>query len=464
MTQRSGRFDAISPLDYRYYDSEVAKRLSAEAFTGYLLRVELAHLSALCDAGVCTDEVCQAALEASQKVTTEAVYAEEDRIHHDIRALVNVFTSLLPPDMRQYVHLGATSYDIIDTANALRMTEVMDDVIIPRLIDLLETLVAIAKNEALTIQIGRTHGQHAVPVTFGFTVCGYINRLGNSINMLTTLTGQLVGKFSGAVGSYNAMQLVVDDGFAHEQVVMSALGLSSDIHSTQIAPPEPMMRLMNELAFTGGILANIARDMRHLQRTEINEVGEVQGRADVGSSTMPHKKNPITFEQIESQWKVLVGRMVTVMLDQISEHQRDLTGSASGRTMVEIVAYLANMITRLNRAMRKLAVNRRQMSANVSFMADLTMAEPLYILLAKYGHPDAHEAVRLVTNEMRRSLVPNETLLMVAQKTTSLEPYLRQFQPAELQLFDDPTHYLGQAVERTRAITEHWIAELGLRV
>ncbi len=459
MAGLSHRFDAIAPVDYRYYDPDVARFLSEEAFTRAKLDVETALVTVLARRGLCGQDVVDAVKAAAQQVTAADVYQEEDRIRHDIRALANCLRSLVPDSAKPYIHFSATSYDIVDTANAKRFRDVTTLVAVPALTKLARVLVALAIRESETVQVGRTHGQHAVPITFGFAMAGYVSRLGAAILALQDAAGHLVGKFSGAVGAYNASSLFFDDPEAFEAEVLAELGLKPGDHSTQIVQPEPMERLLAEYVRIGGILANISRDMRHLQRTEIGEVGEAFGAAQVGSSTMPQKRNPINFENVESLWKVLIGRLVTVQLDQISEHQRDLTNSASGRTYGEIVGYLVEMAKRLTRTMEKLVVDPSNIERNLEQQRGLIVAEPLYLILAALGHPDAHETVRLLTLQAQRE---ERSLSDVIATDGDLRSFLDRMTDRQRAIILDPSLYIGIAADKARAVAKIWGSRLGL--
>jgi adenylosuccinate lyase len=136
-----------------------------------------------------------------------------------------------------------------------------------------------------------------VPITFGFALSGYVSRLGNSISALNVLSDNLYGKFSGAVGAYNALSLFVDDPFEFEESVLRKVGLKPAEYSSQIVPPEVLIRAMDELAISAGIMANIGHDMRHLQRSEIGEIREQFEKGQTGSSTMAHKTKPLEFRK-----------------------------------------------------------------------------------------------------------------------------------------------------------------------
>lgn len=452
-------YESLSPIDYRYWDASVAKVLSEGAFIEYKLAVELALVTALRDAGICDDAVLEEVRAATRLVTADDVYAEEKRIGHDIRALVNCLQQKVSDRARPYVHMTATSYDIIDTANARRFADATDNLLVPVLRELMGVLIELTLREADTVQIGRTHGQHAVPITVGFMLSGYVSRLGDCMQSLKRRSLALTGKFSGAVGAHNSSALFVDDPVGFEELVLAALDLKPAEHSTQIAPPEPLLRLLSEVVTVAGVLANVARDMRNLQRTEIAEVGEEFQRDQVGSSTMPQKRNPINFENIESMWKVVLGRMSTVYLDQVSEHQRDLTNSASARTYSEIFAYVVSMAKRLTKTMAKLAVNRESLKRNFDLQGGLIAAEPLYLVLASFGHPSAHEAVRQLTLRAQQS---GESFWSFVAKDVDLKVYLERMSGAQRRIIAEPAHYTGVAAEKARAIATRWKNRLQL--
>ncbi len=454
------RFDGIAPLDYRYWDEELAAYFSENAFIKYKLRVELALVKALARRGVCSNSVVQEVERACAHVTAAAVYEEEDHIRHDIRALVNCIRERVSDKAKPYVHLTATSNDIIDTANMARYRDGIQKVLLPRLRTLEGVLIEIAIREADTVQIGRTHGQHAVPITFGFTIAEYVSRLGLCIETLTELTNRLCGKFSGAVGAHNASSLFFDDPEEFEREVLAEMDLAPADYSNQIIPPEQLARVLSELTNIAGVFAKLSRDMRNLQRSEIGEVHEEFGEAQVGSSTMPQKRNPIDFENVESCWKIAIGKMATVYMDAICEHQRDMTNGASMRTYPELIAYVGHMAKRLARTMKKLRVDKEQMRKNLEMGRGLYLAEPLYIVLSKLGHPDAHEKVRVLTLETERG---GQTFQWnIAWDAEIRDIYKPKMTSWQLELLSGHGHYIGTAARKARTTAERWKERLGL--
>ena len=200
-------------------------------------------------------------------------------------------------------------------------------------------------------------------------------------------------------------------------------------------------------------MANLADDMRQLQRSEIGEVAESFAAEQVGSSTMPHKRNPVSFENVKSIWKVIAPRVLTTYMDQISEHQRDLTNSASQRFLGEILAATAYAAGRLASSLDGMRVDRDRLKANLAMSRGTIAAEPLYVLLAKYGHPDAHEAVRRLTLEAERG---NRSLLEVATLDADLREYLKKLSPDERRVLERPEEYRGLATQVAKDVAANW--------
>lgn len=453
-------YSSLDPLDGRYYDPEIARYLSESSRIAYQAYVEAALARALAEFGVCTAEIAAQIEEAAAKVTPEAVAEQEKTTKHDIKALVNCIKADLTEEAQPYVHFGATSYDIVATALSLQLRAATQEVVIPRLVELEKTLLGLTKKYAETVQIGRTHGQHAVPVTFGFAMAEYASRLGSSISSLKVLNGKLKGKFSGAVGAYNALSLFVDDPIKFEKTIMDYLELEPAPYSTQIIPAESYIRLIDELAITAGIMANLSHDMRHLQRSEIGEVREAFEAGQTGSSTMAHKRNPWNFENVISMSKQVTAQTVNANLNISSEHQRDLTDSASARFYGIVFASVASMAQRLNKVMSKIEVDEQNMQRNLHMSGGAIAAEPLYLLLEKYGHTTAHEVSKTLAHQ---ALEESSTLYEVVERNNDIESYFKQFTDSEKLILQEPEkHYTGLAAKRALAVHDHWQQQLAL--
>ncbi len=451
-------FSALDPLDSRYYDEQVATYLSEQSRIAYQAHVEVALAETLAEFGVCSKKIARDIEAAASKVTAAQVYREEQSTKHDIKALVNSIKKYASKDAKPYVHFGATSYDIIATSQILQMRDAATFVVIPRLKQLIKTLLDLAEKYADTTQIGRTHGQHGVPITFGFAIAEYVSRLGTSMQAIEDLTNMLHGKFSGAVGSYNALSTFIDDPLKFETSLLARLNLKPAPYSTQIIPPEGLVRLLDEMTIAAGIMGNLGHDMRHLQRTEINEIREQFAKGQTGSSTMAHKKNPINFENVVSLSKQVIAQSVNANLNLSSEHQRDLTDSASARFYTIIPACLASMTSRLNRSMGKLEVDEESMQKNLQMTGGAIAAEPLYLLLAKHGHTTAHELSKSLAH---KAIAEGKQLHEIIKTDKEAQKYWIKFSKKEQQIIIDPAqNYTGLAAKKTRLIIKHWRKQL----
>ena len=457
-----GKFDSFSPTNYRYSVEDLKPYLTEKASIKYKAKVEAALAKVLAKRGFISWKIANEIIQGASSITVEEVYEEERRVKHDIRALVNCIGNKVSQEAKPYVHLFATSYDIVDTANALRYRDATYKVILPDMIELEKTWIELALRYKNALQIGRTHGQHAEPITFGFAIAQHVNRWGERIFKLKEAAENLVGKFSGAVGAYNASSLFFDNPEELENAVLSELRLRPANISTQILPPEPTVDFCHAIISSFGVLANFCDDMRNLQRSEIAEVGEEFEERQVGSSTMPQKRNPINFENVKSMWKAFMPRMVTIYSDQISEHQRDLTNSCSQRYLPELLVGFSSSIRRMIKVSSKLQVDRSNMLKNFKMSEAVIIAEPFYILLASLGHPDAHECVRRLTI---KSLKANRPLSVMAMEEESLKPYLEKFTDSQKEIVSSPSKYTGIASKKAERVIEFWqrkLKEIGL--
>lgn len=454
------RWDNFSSLDHRYFEDleKMQPFLTERALVAYMVRVLVALVRVLGRRGICSQAIVTEVEEAAPRVMVEMVAEIEAKIHHDVRSVVEAFRRQVSDVAKPYLHWCLTSFDVKSTAEAARIRDAIQMILLPEMLELETWLVRTAYKEATTPIMGRTHGQHAEPITLGFTFASYARRFGGRIETLKWALPRLHGKISGATGAHNSFRLFVDDPLLLEEEVLADpdINLTPDPLSTQITAPEEMMDIFWVLETAGGVLANIADDMRNLARTEIGEIFELFVRRQSGSSTMPHKRNPWNFENVKSGWKRLLGRLLPIMLDQISEHQRDLTNSQSGRDVPESVAIIYLMVVRLKKTFAKARFDRGRMKKNMKMTKDFSLAEPLYLALAATGHPTAHERVKDLTLDAEEA---GTTLARALAKAEDLVPWLEQMDPKlrrRLQaLFRNPRSYNGIAAEKTIGLCEH---------
>jgi len=314
--------------------------------------------------------------------------------------------------------------------------------------------------------VGRTHGQHAVPITLGFALAEYVSRLGKSILEIEKRSKELKGKLAGAVGAYNATSVLVQDPEELERLYLAELGLEPSEHSTQLVEPEYVLRLLLECNVAFGIIANLADDLRNLQRSEIGELREGFSADQVGSSTMPQKRNPWNSEHVKSLWKAFMPRVNTFFMDQISEHQRDLSNSASQRFIADYIAGFCLAVSRMAGVIEGLGADRQRLMANLrgdtSGIPGGILAEPAYILLAESGVSDAHEVIRKITLNAEKEKVSFAHALAkepdVVQRIGGKMAELGLIaSPNEaLSFFEKPERYNGLAARKAQQLAQKY--------
>ncbi len=452
------RENLFCPWDTRYYGEceDLIPYLSAGARFRKQAIVEGAVVRTFSKLKLCSQSVADEVGGAAASVKFERAAELEKKMKHDVRALVAAMGELVSDEAKAWIHRGATSYDIVDTANSLCYRDAALKAVIPNLISLARVWSDIALSEKETIQIGRTHGQWAVPTTFGYSMCWWLERLCLSIEKILDASEHLMGKFSGAVGTYAAQGLVVEDPIKFESKLMELLGLKRSGVSTQIVEPEPLEEYCHAVLSCLNVLGDFANTMRQLQRSEISEVGEPFDKEDqVGSSTMPQKKNPWEFEHVVGLAKAFGPHMNALMSTQFSEHQRDLTNSVPLRFYpMEDTLALNAAAKRLHRLSSGLEINRAAMAENLGRAWEKAIAEPLQIILSKYGLPDAHEKVR----KMALHPAPLKDLAVASEE---LKPYLAKFTKDEMDIISDPKAYAGWAVTKTETVVKECLERIG---
>jgi adenylosuccinate lyase len=307
-----------------------------------------------------------------------------------------------------------------------------------------------------------------VPITLGFAVAEYVSRLGKSILEIQRRAGQLKGKLAGAVGAYNATSMIVKDPEELERLYLAELGLEPSEHSTQLAEPEYLLRLLLEYNVAFGIIANLADDLRNLQRSEIGELREGFSAGQVGSSTMPQKRNPWNSEHVNSLWKAFMPRAATFFMDQISEHQRDLSNSASQRFVADYVAGFALAASRMASVVEGLGTDRERLLRNLrggdggGGIPGGILAEPAYILLAESGVSDAHEVIRKITltaereNSSFAAALAKEEAVLCRIGAKMAELGLVKTAHDALSFFEKPERDNGLAAKKARTLAQKY--------
>lgn len=387
----------VCPIDFRYGRREIKEVFGEKSKLQYLLDVEAALAKAHAKVGNIPKK---AADEISKKASVKFVKVErvkeiEKETRHDIMAITKALSEVCSGDAGKYVHLGATSYDIVDTANALQFSE-STDFIKRELKELRKNLVNLAKEHKKTIMHGRTHGQFSIPITFGLKMAVYAMEVDRHLERMHEGKSRiLVGKMSGAVGTGAAMGKHI---LKIQELVMRDLKLGIEEGATQIVGRDRYIELLSTLSNISASMEKFATEIRNLQRSEIGEVAEAfESKKQVGSSTMPHKRNPIICEQICGLARVTRSFVIPAYENAIQWHERDLCNSSSERFILPHSLILTDWIVyQMNNVFKNLQVNPEKMLDNLEKSKGLPMAEAVMIKLVEkgMGRGDAHELVR----------------------------------------------------------------------
>ncbi len=375
-------------------------------------------------------------------VKVERVKAIEKEIKHDIASLVRALSEV-SGSSGAYVHLGATSYDIVDTANALQLKDALG-IIEKKLADLKGILKKQAAQHEETVMIGRTHGQHALPITLGFkfAVWGYevdrhIERLGECKKRV------LVGKISGAVGTQAGLG---EHAEVIQELVMKRLGLRAAEISTQIVQRDRYTELVCIYAMVASSLENFATEIRELQRPEIGELSEAfEASKQVGSSTMPHKQNPETCERVCGLARIVRSLSTPALEDMITWHERDLTQSSAERFILPesniLLDYMLNLMCNI---IANLRVDSQRMLQNLNLTQGRAMSEAVMMALTKKGvnRQEAHEMLRKLTIQSALEKWDFKQVLLEDKLVIS------KLTEKEIDAALNPKNYLGTAVKQ----------------
>jgi adenylosuccinate lyase len=353
------------------------------------LKVELAALEGWAEAGTVPADAVTRIRAAAVAPTPERVEEIERRTNHDVAAFVDGVAEGLGDDGRWF-HFGLTSSDVIDTALALQMRSA-GELVRDGLDRALATVIDRAHEHKNTLTIGRTHGVHAEPTTFGLKLAGWAFELDRGrMRLARALEGVRVGKLSGAVGTYAAIDPEV------ERIACERLGLEPDPVSTQVVSRDRHAELVATLALVAASLERFALEVRHLARTEVREVEEPFGRGQKGSSAMPHKRNPITAERICGLARVLRGFVVPALENVALWHERDISHSSVERVVLpDAFLALDYMLDRFTWLVEGLVVHADRMLANLRASRGVFFSQRLLLALVESGL-SRDEAYRLV--------------------------------------------------------------------
>jgi adenylosuccinate lyase len=385
----------------RYSRPAMARIWSDEGKLARWLEVELAALEGWVEVGAIPADIAAEICERAAPPSPERVAELEARLHHDTAAFVDAVGEQLGP-VGRWFHYGLTSSDVVDTALALQVQEA-GALLRDGLDRALAAVVARAEEHKLTLCIGRTHGVHAEPTTFGLKLAVWAFELDRArTRVARALEGMRVGKLSGAVGQYAAIDPEV------ERVACERLGLEPAPASTQVIQRDRHAELLAALAVCASSLDKFAVEIRHLARTEVREVEEPFGKGQKGSSAMPHKRNPVVSERISGLARVVRAAAVVGFENVALWHERDISHSSAERVVIPDAFFaLDYMLERFAWLVGGLVVHAERMRRNLDSSQGLYFSQRLLLALVESGL-ERDEAYRLVQRHATRAWEEDE--------------------------------------------------------
>ena len=434
---------AFCPLDYRYGCQDFKHIWSELGRHERQLEVERALIWAHWQLGRVTEDDYNAvaAIADPDSVTKERVSEIEAETRHDIMALTKAMAEAAG-DAGWCIHLGATSNDIVDTAVALQLR---DSIVLLReqLCNLIGVCADVAERERDTVMLGRTHGQAAVPITFGLKAAVWLDELRRQLIRLDEASPRIaVGKFLGAVGTGAAQG---EHARELQRLILTHLGLGVPLATTQVVGRDRYVEYISWLANVATTCEKVLQEIRNLQRSELAEAGEgFDVKKQVGSSTMAHKKNPIKSENASGLARIVRSFIIPTYENALLWHERDLANSSSERfTLSHASALLEDVMAKTANVLTNMWVDRERCLANIHAQKGLVMAEKVMIELVDHGvaRDEAHEVMREASFE---ALASGEELIDVCSRTPAIAA---AFSAEELESMFDPLNHVGVAGE-----------------
>ena len=362
----------------RYSLPEMSEIWSEESKWSALMNVEIAVAKAQSDLGMIPKEAFK---EISQKAkfNIKRIKKIEETTKHDIIAFVSCLAENVG-ESGKYIHYGLTSSDVLDTGLALQI-KLAGDELLGKVDAISDTLTVMIHEHWNTLCVGRTHGIHAEPTTFGFKLCGFYEELNrNKERLVKAIDQSCFGQLSGAVGTHSFL------GPKVESLVCKDLGLKVEPIATQVTPRDRYAELFNAIAMMGTFIERLSIELRHLQRTEVSEVIEGFAKGQKGSSAMPHKKNPISAENLTGAARLLRSYAQAAMENVALWHERDISHSSVERVIFpDAFILLDYALNRINRVLKGLYVDEERMLKNLNSLGGQIYSSHLLLDLVDAG-------------------------------------------------------------------------------
>ncbi|MFY9195799.1 MAG: adenylosuccinate lyase [Methanoculleus sp.] len=438
---------AIHPIDYRYGTPEMRAVWSEENRFRAIVMAEVALARAEAVHGIIPREDAETIATSAPETRLERVKEIEAEIDHDMMAIVKAISEICGTAGR-WVHYGATSNDILDTATALQIRDSLA-LIDEKLGTLLSVLLFRSAETRTLICAGRTHGQIGVPTTYGLRFAIWASEVSRHIERLRQMRPRVVvGQLTGAVGTQAALG---DAGIAVQETMMEFLGIRPVDVSNQLISRDRYAEYFMLLANIATTLDKIGLEIRLMQRSEIGELAEPFGRRQVGSSTMPHKRNPIKSEQICGLARVVRSAIGPALQNNVLWDERDLTNSSVERVIFPEASVLADHILNVMiDVMEGLELNKANIRKNLMMLRGVNLAESVMIELTKQGmsRQDAHEVMRAASMQ---AIAEDRDLAQVLAERPEVTKFVTR---EDLDRLLDPDAYIGTAVRQVDRLIE----------
>ncbi len=389
-----------------------------------------------CEAWVKEGAIPQSALDAIQKkpllINLSRIQAIEAEVRHDVIAFLSSITEQIGPEGR-YVHMGLTSSDVVDTAFATQLVDSLD-----RLLQRVQTLRRVLQSQAEryrdTVMIGRSHGIHAEPTTFGLKLALWYAAFDRHETRLRELRPRIaVGKLSGAVGTYAHLPPSV------ETFVLHKLGLTPEPIATQVVQRDRHAEFFSTLAVIAGTIEQVAVEIRHLQRTEVLEAAEPFAKGQKGSSAMPHKRNPILCENLTGCARMMRSYAAAALENVALWHERDISHSSVERVIGPDACILLDfMLHRLTQVIEGIEVFPERMRQNLNATKGLIFSQPLLLALVESGMT-REEAYAIVQHHAMRAWQGAEDFYSLVSQDATIT---QRISPVALAAVFDPKRHL----------------------
>lgn len=437
----------IHPIDFRYGTSEMKYIWTEEYRLSCILRVEISLAQAESRLGIIPVEAAETITKSAAVVSLKRVKEIESEIGHEVMATVKALSEVSGSAGR-WVHFGVSSSDVLDTATGLQLKAALK-ILDEKLRSLLSVLLTRADETKELVCIARTHGQHAVPTTYGMRFAIWASEISRHLDRITELLKRTaVGQMTGAVGTMAAFG---KKGIDIQKETMNILGLGCVDVSNQVISRDRYAEYIFVLANIATTMDKIGIELRTLQRTEIGEVAEAFGRKQIGSSAMPHKRNPVKSEQVCGLSRIIRGMVEPALMNNTLWDERDLTNSSSERILFPETSVLTDHCVKLTTdILSTLTINPDAVRENLHYLSGINLAEAVVTELTARGAA-RQTAFDIIHDECMKAFAEKKALYDILAENSFVIQYLSK---EEINSLLTPENYIGLAKEQVEAVIQ----------